>query len=205
MVSKKICILDYGSGNIGSVCNILQHLGYKTKISNSKRDIIDSTHIILPGVGAFSSAMKKINEKIPIDTLENEVFKGKPFLGICVGMQVLAEEGHEFNLNNGLGWIKGKVIKFDTSKVKVPHVGWNDLKIIKETKLFKNHKDILDFYFVHSYFFELTDHSNLIAECDYGNYFPSVINRDNIFGVQFHPEKSQLAGQLLLKNFVEEL
>ena len=198
-----ICILNYGSGNVGSVYNVLNFLGYDVKISNNKNDIKNSSHLILPGVGAFKSSMKKIFNTIPIDILESEVLdKGKPFLGICVGMQVLAHAGDEGGECDGLGWISGRIKKINTDGLPLPHIGWNNIEIIQESELFKGFKGINDFYFVHSYGFYSDTEKNIIAKADYRNEINAVIKKNNIFGVQFHPEKSQRAGQLILKNFL---
>lgn len=204
MNNKLICILDYGSGNVKSVYNILVFLGYKVKISNNPEDIKNCTHIILPGVGAFGASMKKIMDKIPFDVLENEVLKkGKPFLGICVGMQVLADKGLEFGEHKGFGWISGIVDKIDTKGLPTLHIGWNDILIRKEIPLLSGFKDSKDFYFVHSYIFNVKDKDLIVAETEYGSLFTSIVSKDNILGIQFHPEKSQKLGQLILKNFIE--
>ena len=206
MNNKSICLLDYGSGNVKSVFNILNFLGYNVKISNNATDIINSTHIILPGVGAFGISMNKIMDKIPFDILENEVInKGKPFLGICVGMQVLADRGFEFGEHPGFGWIGGVVNKINSKDLPSIHIGWNDIVIKKESPLLKGLDTINDFYFVHSYVFDVECQDSIVAQTNYGNNFPSVISKDNIYGVQFHPEKSQKVGQLILKNFMNIL
>ena len=199
---KKICILDYGSGNVKSVFNILRFLNFNVKISNNKVDIKDSSHIILPGVGAFETSMKKIQENIPIDILETTVKQGKPFLGICVGMQVLANIGYEFGEHQGLGWINGKIIKHNSIDFPLPHIGWNSIEIVNDSPLLYDIKDKEDFYFVHSFKYELENNNNLISKTNYGDFFPSIIQKENIFGVQFHPEKSQDAGQTLFNNFL---
>mgnify|MGYP001156700331 FL=1 len=197
-----ICILDYGSGNVGSVYNVIKFLGYEVIISNKSEDIINSSHLILPGVGAFPSSMEKILSSLPIDTLEDEVLKkGKPFLGICVGMQVLATKGFEKNECKGLGWIEGTVERIESDKLALPHIGWNDIEFIQDNSLSDSFKDINDFYFVHSYCFKEKNHKNSIAKVTYGSKFNAIVQKDNIFGFQFHPEKSQRAGQLILKNF----
>ncbi len=199
----KVCILDYGSGNVSSVFNLVDYLGYKVKISNQKKDLINSSHIILPGVGSFGSSMKKINSKIPIDLLREQLLiEKKPFLGICVGMQVLSDKGFEFGENFGLSIIKGEVKKLVVNNLPLPHIGWNEIKIIKDCELFSNMEDINDFYFVHSYQFIVSDKVNIISKTNYENDFVSAIQMENIFGVQFHPEKSQKAGQLLIRNFL---
>jgi len=197
-----VCILDYGSGNVKSVFNLISFLGYNIKVSNEIEDIKSSTHIILPGVGAFGSAMKKIKSKIPLRDLYYEVNQNKkPFLGICVGMQVLVEKGYEYGAHDGLGWLPGSVNKLETKTYPSLHIGWNNIIIKRDSILFQGLDDINDFYFVHSYAIN-TSHKYNIAETDYGNRFCSSIQKENIYGVQFHPEKSQKAGQKLLHNFL---
>ena len=206
MNNKSVCLLDYGSGNVKSVYNILDFLGYRVKISNTSEDIRNSSHIILPGVGAFGASMKKIMDTIPFDVLENEVLdKGKPFLGICVGMQVLADKGLEFGEHKGFGWIPGTVNKIDSKGLPTLHIGWNNIKVRRETPLLNGLNDNKDFYFVHSYVFDVQDQNSTIAQTEYGSNFTSILSKDNIIGIQFHPEKSQKAGQLIFKNFIENL
>ena len=196
-----VCILDYGSGNVKSVQNLLKYLKVKTIVSNKKENIKKSTHIILPGVGAFGQSMKKLAKKVNIKALENEVIKKKkPFLGICVGMQLLADESDEFGKHKGLGWIGGKVRKL-RSKI-LPHIGWNDIKIKMKSNIFKNLHE-KDFYFLNSYHFVLKNKNLVIAESIYGHKFCSVVQKQNIIGVQFHPEKSQGAGKKIIQNFLE--
>ena len=202
MKNPKVCILDYGSGNVASVYNLINRLGYDINISNKPTDIKKSSHLILPGVGAFGSSIKKIKSNISIDLLHDEVqVKKKPFLGICVGMQVLAEKGLEFGEHDGLGWIEGVVEKL-SAKV-LPHVGWNNIEIKKNSSIFKNIKNASDFYFVNSYALKVKDSNFIIAETTYENKFCSAVQKENIFGVQFHPEKSQKMGQLIIDNFLK--
>lgn len=198
-----ICILNYGSGNVRSVYNVLKFLGYNATISNNKADIQNASHLILPGVGAFNSSMKKILDTIPMDILEDQVIKNaKPFLGICVGMQVLADSGDEGGESQGLGWVSGVVKKIETDQAPLPHIGWNNIKVTQDTELFNGLKKVNDFYFVHSYAFCKIKEENILAKVDYESSIAAAINKDNIYGVQFHPEKSQRAGQLILKNFL---
>ena len=205
MNKPKVCVLDYGSGNVRSVYNILKYLGHDVAVSNEKSAIKNCSHLILPGVGSFGSAMEKITAKIPIDCLENSVLNGgKPFLGICVGMQILADEGNEFSKVDGLGWIGGSVNKLSCGDLALPHVGWNEITINQNMSIFDKLKEHKDFYFVHSYAFD-TDHcDHILAYTDYGSKFVSVVNKENIYGFQFHPEKSQRAGQLMLNNFIKQ-
>ena len=202
MKKQSVCILDYGSGNVGSVYNLLNRLNYDTKISNESSDIRNSSHLILPGVGAFGDSIEKIKTQIPIDLLQDEVCnKKKPFLGICVGMQVLAEKGYEFGENNGLGWIEGTVKKLN-AKI-LPHIGWNNVEIKKKSPIFLNLDNFKDFYFVNSYAFVANDKNLVISETNYDVKFCSAIQKDNIFGVQFHPEKSHKVGELIIHNFLK--
>ena len=201
MKNTKVCILDYGSGNVGSVYNLLKRLDYNVKVSNESNNIKDSSHLILPGVGAFGASIEKIRSVIPVDTLEKEVtIKKKLFLGICGGMQVLADQGFEFGDHKGLGWIKGKVEKLN-AKI-LPHIGWNNIEIKKKTPIFLNLKNHNDFYFVNSYALNVCDKNLVISETSYEKKFCSAVQKDNIFGVQFHPEKSQKAGEVIINNFL---
>jgi len=198
----KVCILDYGSGNVNSVYNLVSFLGYDVIVSNERIEIESASHIILPGVGSFGAAMEKITTQIPLKVLENEVFNNrKLFLGICVGMQVLLEKGYEHGEKDGLGWIPGTVEKLQVKNLPLPHIGWNDIIIRKDSDLFSDLGDIKDFYFVHSYAIK-TDENFVLTETNYGSNFYSSINKENIYGVQFHPEKSQKAGQKLIQNFL---
>ena len=197
-----VCILDYGSGNVKSVFNLVDYLGYNVKISNSKKDLNWSSHIILPGVGSFGGSMRKIEESLSVDFLKEQIVsKEKQFLGICVGMQVLADKGFEFEEINGLGLIEGDVRKLDSGGLPLPHIGWNEIRIEKQIDLLKNISEFPDFYFVHSYCYNMKNNKYVAASTNYGSDFPSIIQKKNIYGVQFHPEKSQKTGQLLLKNF----
>lgn len=202
-LNSKICILDYGSGNVASVKNSFDRLGIESFISNEVLDVIRASHLVLPGVGAFKASMEKIKNKLPIDVLKAEVLQGKPLLGICVGMQVFAESGFEFEIHPGLNFIPGsEVIDLPTNFPK-PHVGWNSIKIQNNHPILNGIDDNADFYFVHSYVISKTRDSNIIAVCDYGIEFPAIVAKDNLVGVQFHPEKSQSNGDQLLKNFIE--
>jgi glutamine amidotransferase len=202
-MSINICILDYKSGNVGSVYNMIKYMGYDCHISNEEKYLESATHIIMPGVGSFKNSMKKISSNIPIKKLEKEVLiKKKPFLGICVGMQVLAEKGNEFGAEKGLGWIKGEVNILKTDKLPLPHVCWNDIEVNHKSELTRNLESINDFYFVHSYKFDVESENEINAYTTYGEKFCSILNKENIFGVQVHPEKSQKSGMILINNFL---
>ena len=199
----KVCIMDYGSGNVKSIANLVSYLGYRVIVSNEISEIESATHLILPGVGSFATAMRNINSQISISEIEVEVIqKKKPFLGICVGMQVLVEKGYEHGEYDGLGWIAGTVEKLKVENAPLPHIGWNNIVLKKDSVLFHNLDVINDFYFVHSYSVK-TNESYITSEVDYEGKFCSSIQKENIYGVQFHPEKSQKAGQKLIQNFLK--
>ena len=200
-----ITILDYGSGNLNAIKNIYERLNIHFEFANTKEQVEKADHIILPGVGAFDETISTLQDKGFIEVLNKKVFDKKvPILGICVGMQMLAESSEEGTLN-GLGWISGKVKKFDKNiipgKPKIPHLGWNSIEITRDCPLFNDTDPAVGFYFVHSYYYDCTDETNVICKTLYGNVFHSAVNRDNIYGVQFHPEKSHDNGIQLLKNF----
>jgi glutamine amidotransferase len=201
---SKICILDYGIGNIFSLKNILKKNDINFTYSRKKKDILSASHLILPGVGSFDIAIKKLSESISINFLNNEVLKKKkPILGICVGMQIMANNGYENTLTSGLGWIEGSVKIIDSKKLPLPQVGWNNLLHSRKRNDIMNGIEKKDFYFLNSYYFDVMNKKNVIAYSTYGIKFPSVIQKNNIVGVQFHPEKSQKAGLQLIKNFIK--
>lgn len=200
-----IAIIDYGMGNKHSIYNALKYIGADACISSDADEIGKAERIILPGVGAFGAAMENLRQSQLIEILNEEVIeKGKLFLGICLGMQLLAEKGTEKGVFQGLGWISGETVKLqpENAGLKLPHVGWNDIDIVKESVLFKGLKKERAFYFVHSYAMQLKDSQDLIAEGDYGVKFTAAVQKDNIFATQFHPEKSQKNGLIVLENFV---
>ena len=198
----KVCVLDYGSGNVKSVFNLFAALS-ETVVSNEPTTMAEATHIVLPGVGAFAASMRRIRDKIPMDALQDQVFGArKPFLGVCVGMQVLADEGNEFGKCDGLGWISGTVDRLDTAGLPLPHIGWNDLSIREQHPLLEGLGAAPDFYYVHSYVFNPADETAVLAKSQFGTEFTAAIRQDNILGVQFHPEKSQRAGIRLARNFL---
>ncbi len=196
-----IIIIDLNLGNVGSIFNMFERIGVSSKISNRENDILKATKLILPGVGAFDSGIEKIKKNNLINSIENKVLdKSTPILGICLGMQMMLESSEE-GQKKGLGWIKGKVTKFSDYDLKIPHMGWNQVKKTKNNKLTKNLFSDSRFYFVHSYFANLKDKQNQILQTEYGKNFTSAFNLKNIYGVQFHPEKSHKFGMKLLENF----
>lgn len=196
-----IAIIDYGVGNLNSVYKALESLGFKAKITNDENDINKADGIILPGVGAFKDAYENLKKKGLVEILIKNMKKDKPLLGICLGMQLLYEESLEDGKWKGLGFLKGSVVKFKDD-VKVPHMGWNNLNILKEDDITKyiNEKDYV--YFVHSYYAKGND-NDLIASTDYKVKVPAIVRKGNVIGMQFHPEKSGKVGLKLLKAFGE--
>lgn len=196
-----IAIIDYGMGNLRSVQAGLLYAGLESFITADPKKVIEADSVVLPGVGAFGDAIKRLNDTGLGDAFCEAVRLGKPCMGICLGLQLLFSESEEGGLYQGLDIIKGKVIRF-TNQLKVPHMGWNQLNIKqKESLLFRDIPDGTYVYFVHSYYVAPDDSSVIAATTDYGIDFTSVIAKDNLFGTQFHPEKSQSLGLQILKNF----
>ena len=205
-----IIILDYGMGNTASILNMLRHVGGDAIISSDRQKIAEADALILPGVGAFDNAMQKLNNTGLVDLLEQRVIEDKiPFLGICLGMQLLFESSEEGKLP-GLGLIPGVVKRFDFSylndpQLKNPHMGWNVVEHKAESLLFNGFVPDPRFYFVHSYHAVCSDTDHVAATCEYGYPFVCAVQRDNIYAVQFHPEKSHKFGIQLFKNFLEQV
>jgi glutamine amidotransferase len=202
-----ITIIDYGLGNVRAFVNVYERLNIKTKIARSANDITGATRLILPGVGAFDYAMTRLDQSGMRSELERQVLQNNvPVLGICVGMQILSKSSEE-GLLPGLGWIDGHVKRFDVSeipfKIHLPHMGWNTIKPERENQLLNGLDDESRFYFLHSYYFICTHPSETIATAEYGLRYACAVNKENIFGVQFHPEKSHGWGIRLLRNFAE--
>jgi glutamine amidotransferase len=209
-----IAIVNYGLGNVHAFANIYKRLNIPAVIASSPEVLLAADKIILPGVGAFDWAMKRLNESGMREALEEAVVgKSKPVLGICVGMQMMAQRSDEGCLP-GLGWIDGEVCKFgeeagvrskekEREKVPLPHMGWNDVVPCKNNGLFRNLESDARFYFLLSYYFLPHDQKNVLAVTDYNGRYASAVHSGNVFGVQFHPEKSHQWGIQLLKNFAE--
>ena len=200
-----IAIINYGLGNIKAFGNVYNKLNIPFSIATKSEDLKNATKIILPGVGDFDWAMERLEKSGMRETLDELVLERHlPVLGICVGMQILAKSSEEGNLP-GLGWIDAKVKKFDTAlfkqKTKIPHMGWNDVKPVKNSGLFKDLETNALFYFLHSYYFECHKNEDVLAVADYGGQFTCAAKAENIYGVQFHPEKSHQYGIQLLNNF----
>ena len=220
-----IAIIDYGMGNLRSVQKGFEKVGYEAVVTNNPQEILFADGVVLPGVGAFKDCMRNLENGRLIDTVYKVIENGKPFLGICLGLQLLFTESEEFGIHKGLDIVKGRVVKFSfntpnselrTPNLKIPHMGWNNIKKrgqgVKGTRdlpqtlepsnpFFKDIPDNSYFYFVHSYYVIPEDDDVIASTTDYGVEFVSSIWRDNIFAVQFHPEKSQELGLRMLKNF----
>ncbi|MCD6231027.1 imidazole glycerol phosphate synthase subunit HisH [Candidatus Aerophobetes bacterium] len=198
-----IAIIDYGMGNLRSVENAFKSIGYPVTITRDPGKILDSSGIILPGVGAFRDCLKNLKTYGLFKPLYKFIESKKPFLGICLGLQVFFEESEEFGRYKGLGILKGRVVSLPQNRVKIPHMGWNTIKIRKKCPIFEGIKDFSYFYFVHSYYVIPEEEEIIATTTDYGVEFTSSIWKDNIFACQFHPEKSQKLGLKVLKKFGE--
>ena len=202
-----ITLIDYGVGNIFAFQNVYKRLDIPTKIAKTHEDLSDAKKLILPGVGSFDYAMVQLNASGMRETLDELVLEKKvPVIGICVGMQMMGNRSDEGKLE-GLKWIDSEILKFDESliqqRTKLPHMGWNDVAPIKNHPLFIGLDKESIFYFLHSFYFKCNNPANIIAVSDYGLSFSSAVNKENIYGIQFHPEKSHQYGEKLLHNFAK--
>lgn len=201
-----IAIIDYGAGNLHSIYKKMEDLGANVFITDDAREIKKAEKIILPGVGHFGTAMKTLRQLNLLNEInELAIVKKKPFLGICLGMQLMAKDSEEGD-SKGLGWIDAHVKRFapkDKLSYKVPHIGWNTLEIARQSELMNGISESMEFYFTHSYHFEDTEPDSILNTTEYEYSFVSAIEKDNLFGVQYHPEKSHEAGKLLLSNFIK--
>lgn len=199
-----IAIIDYKLGNLASVQNALNSLKIESVITADPEKIRAADKIILLGVGAFQEGINNLRIANLINLLTDEVLvKKKPFLGICLGMQLICKKSYEGGEFNGLGWIDAEVIRFDSTNLRVPHIGWNDVTCNLNSPIFKGGNELQNFYFVHSFFVKPSDSSIIIGKCNYGSDFAAVIQKENIFATQFHPEKSQHEGLEILRKFSE--
>jgi imidazole glycerol-phosphate synthase subunit HisH len=198
-----IGVLDYGMGNLSSVTNALEYLGLENCIIHDSEEFKTISHLIIPGVGSFAKAMENLKERGYVEAIKSFNNQGFPILGICLGMQLLAEKGTEPYESDGLGLIKGSVEIFPENSIRVPHVGWNGIKIVNNHPILDDVKQTADFYFVHSYQFQVENENNVISTTNYGFDFPSIVmnEKQNVVGIQFHPEKSQKQGLQILTNF----
>ena len=199
-----LAVIDYGAGNLRSVLHALKHLGVKDmQLVRHLDELKGAEKIILPGVGAFGAGMNQLRKQELVEPLQEALQSGIPYLGICVGMQMLFEISEEMGEHAGLGILEGRVVRFPKdSALKVPHIGWNQLQTHKESPLLNNLPAESYAYFVHSYYCAPTCENDILATVDYGLPFAAAVQRDNIYGVQFHPEKSQKTGLQILTNFL---
>lgn len=197
-----IAIVDYGAGNLHSVKNALDFIGAKSVVTSGADVIADADKVILPGVGAFGDAMARLNESSLTEPVKRAIADGKPFLGICLGLHMLFEESEESVGANGLGVFKGKIVKIPDTGLKIPHMGWNSIDIVKGSRILKGIGVEPYVYFVHSYYIKPEDEGIVSAYTEYGTRLAIAVEKDNVFATQFHPEKSGDVGMTILKNFV---
>lgn len=206
MKKKILGLIDGQSGNIGSIKKAIKDLinekPYQLKIIQGNFNPNNFDKIILPGQGAYATLISNLKKLKIIRPLKQYLDDNKSYLGICVGMQILSDEGHEDQITKGLGIISGKIKKFSNKKLIIPHMGWNTISVNKADPIVKKNLNEKDFYFVHSYIYENINKENILGLTTYGKNFPSIINKGNIYGVQFHPEKSHKNGLKLIKNFI---
>ena len=201
----RVGVLDYGICNVASVCNALKYVGADVDLVSDCDAIKNYSHVVLPGVGSFPRGMENLETRKFIDPLRRAVEAGKPLIGFCLGMQLLAEVGEEHRLTSGLGFFADKIIKMSQihSGIRLPHVGWNSVEVMSDSTLLRGVPNLTDFYFVHSFAYASSDANYVKGVVKYGLKYPAVIEHENLFGVQFHPEKSQKHGLKLLKNFIQ--
>ena len=205
---EMLVIVDFGMGNLRSVLRRVEKLGYKALLTSSPEDVEKADKIILPGVGSFGTGMQNLKQRGLIPILNQKVLKeGTPILGICLGMQMMARWGEEGDVD-GLGWINADCVRFrfeddQGGYLRVPHMGWNTIEKQTEDRMLANIPEDARFYFVHSFYVKPNVDAEVVASTEYGIHFASVIRRDNIFGTQFHPEKSHQAGADLIKSFLD--
>ena len=198
-----IAVLDYDAGNIKSVEKALQSLGADVIVTRDREEILKTDHVILPGVGAFGDAMKKLESYGLIPVIKEVIDKGTPFLGICLGLQLFFEESEEAPGVKGLGILPGKIVRFSESNgLKIPQIGWNRLSFPRRGKLFEGIDEGEFVYFVHSYYLKADNETDVVATCEYGDLVHASVERDNVYACQFHPEKSSSVGLKILKNFI---
>jgi glutamine amidotransferase len=198
----RVAIIDYGVGNLRSVEKAFHAGGAEAVVTSDERELRAAERLVLPGVGAFRACMEALNARGFDKLVRERVADGTPLLGVCVGMQMLFEESEEFGTTRGLGLLRGRVRRFPEG-LRVPQVGWNQVEWRKRHALAEGIEDESFFYFVHSYFCDASDDADVLGRTEYGAAYASVVTRANVYGVQFHPEKSQSAGLRLLKNFAE--
>ncbi|MBP9098251.1 MAG: imidazole glycerol phosphate synthase subunit HisH [Ferruginibacter sp.] len=203
-----VAIIDYGVGNLNSIKNMLKKIGVDSVITSVSAEIECADKLILPGVGSFEYGMKKLRDSAFFDILQQKVLQNKtPILGVCLGAQLLLKGSEEGQPVPGLGWIEGKALRFDQDKMadnyKVPHMGWNELQVKKESRLFTDMYNNQRYYFVHAYHMACYHEADILAESNYSYNFVAAVEKENVLGVQFHPEKSHKFGMKLYENFIK--
>lgn len=198
-----IAIIDYDAGNVKSVEKAIEHLGYSAKLTRDRQDIMNADSVILPGVGAFGDAMNRLSEYDLVPVIKDVVSQNTPFLGICLGLQLMFDSSEESPGAQGLSLLPGKVIRIPDKGLKVPHIGWNSLDYPNAGRLFEGIPEQSYVYFVHSYYLKAKNSSDVAATSDYGIVYDAAVESGNIYATQFHPEKSSDVGLMILKNFVE--
>lgn len=198
-----VSIIDYGAGNLSSVKKALDYLGTESEITQDREKIMNASHIILPGVGSFGDAMHSMEQRGLVDTVKEAAVSGKPFLGICLGLQLLFENSEESPGVKGLGILGGRIVSIPKDRgLKVPHIGWNSVKLLQNDGIFSGIKNDSYFYFVHSYYLEGADEDTVAATTQYAVDIQCAVQRGNLCATQFHPEKSSETGLKILKNFL---
>jgi len=203
MLNKTITMIDYGGSNLRSAQKAFEFIGADVKLTSDPEDVLKAGKLTLPGVGAFGSGMAAVRERNLEEAIHAAVAKGTPLLGICIGMQFLFDESDEMGIHKGLGLIPGRVTRFPASKLKVPHMGWNQLEFDTPHLLLTNVRSGSHTYFVHSYYCIPENDNDIVATADYGNPFTAIVKHDHVYGLQFHPEKSQHTGLQIIRNYVE--
>lgn len=199
-----IAIIDYGMGNLRSVQKGFEKVGHQATVTNDPKQILAADKVVLPGVGAFEDAIAELHRRELVDPILETIDSGKPFLGICLGLQMLFETSHENGQHKGLGVLAGEVVRFELpEEFSIPHMGWNELQIRRSAPILEGIPSGTHFYFVHSYYVVPKDREVIAVEADYGRPFCAMVWRDNLLATQFHPEKSQAWGLRMLKNFAE--
>ena len=199
-----IAIIDYDAGNIKSVEKALAYLGEEVRITRDREEILSADKVILPGVGAFGDAMERLHQYGLVDVIKEIVKKGTPFLGICLGLQLMFESSEESPGVEGLGLLPGKILKIpEAPGMKVPHMGWNSLKVSQDSRLFQDIPDGSYVYFVHSYYLKAGSEDIVAATTEYGTHIHAAVEKGNLFACQFHPEKSSQTGLKILENFIK--
>ena len=205
MTVPRIGIVDYGMGNLRSMANALEEVGARPEMVTDPATLDSYDKLVLPGVGAFGRAMANLSARGMDRALTEYARSGRPVLGVCLGMQLMAEASEESESVAGLGWVPGRVVAFQPKEgVKVPHMGWNSLQIVQDHPAIRGIEDGSDAYFVHSYHFVCADERNVVANSEHGVPFTAILAHDNLVGMQFHPEKSQAVGLTLIGNFVRD-